>query len=56
MSEITIRDKIVEELKDKLDRVHAEKAECIRMNLQYAYQALHELQTKLEEEICFYEA
>ena len=56
MSELTIRDNILAELRDKLDRVRAEKAECARMNLKYAYQALHELQTKLEEEICFYEA
>lgn len=56
MSEFTMRENIVEHLQDKLDRVRAEKAECARLNLIFAYQALHEMQIKIEEEICFYEA
>lgn len=55
MRDFMSKESIVEELKDKLDRLLAEKAECARMRLDIAYRLLHLEQVAIEEEITFFE-
>jgi len=52
---VTTREKIIEELNDKISRVRAEKAEVSRMGLTEAFKALVILERELEQEITYYE-
>jgi len=53
--ENTMRDLVVSKLRDRLDLVTSEKSKALKEDMFEAYQLLHVLSIKLEQEIREYE-